>query len=281
MPESTGLSSERLGALAEELAPLAVSYGLSLLGAVLVLLVGLWLSGRVKRGVAAMLGRAPEMDPMLVSFLSSLAKYVVMALTVILVLGQFGIETTSIIALLGAAGLAVGLALQGTLSNIAAGVMLLLFRPFRVGHYVEVAGHAGTVKEVNLFTTELATPDNVQIIVPNGEVWGTAVTNFSAHATRRVDLVAGISYGDDIGKAMDVLKRMIDQEPRIHRDPEPFMAVTNLGDFSVDITLRLWCDAGEYWGLKFDLTRRIKEEFDRNGVDIPFPTQTHLQKAAS
>jgi small conductance mechanosensitive channel len=182
---------------------------------------------------------------------------------------------------LGAAGLAIGLALQGTLSNLAAGVMLLLFRPFRVGHFVEIAGQAGTVKEVGLFTTELATPDNVQIIVPNGDVWGTAVTNFSAHDTRRVDLVAGISYNDDIGAAMDVLKRAIDGEPRILRDPEPFMAVTNLGDFSVDITLRLWCKSSDYWGVKFDMTRRIKEDFDKNGVDIPFPTQTHLQKSAN
>lgn len=270
-------SAEDVNAMLAELAPLAVQYGLTLLGAIAVLIIGLWVAGTLKKLVANSLRRVSGMDEMLVGFLSSLVKYLVYVVTAIVLLGQFGIETTSVIALLGAAGLAIGLALQGTLSNVAAGVMLLIFRPFKVGDFVEVAGQAGTVKSVSLFVTELATPDNVQIVAPNGDVWGSAVMNYSFHDTRRVDLVMGIGYGEDINKAMATFKTEIGKDTRILKDPEPFMAVSNLGDSSVDITVRVWVANADYWGVKFDLTKAFKEALDANGIDIPFPTRTLVQ----
>ena len=196
------------------------------------------------------------------------------------VLSQFGIETTSLVAVLGAAGLAVGLALQGTLSSVAAGVMLLIFRPFKVGDYVEVAGKAGTVDALTLFVTELNTPDNVHIIIPNAEVWGTAVVNYSYNSTRRVDLIMGIDYGDDIDKAMTAINAEIAKDNRIHQSPEPFVAVTELADSSVNLVIRVWCDAGNYWGVKFDLTKAFKQRFDADGISIPFP-QTVIHQAAN
>lgn len=256
------------------LLPIAVELGMSMIGALLVLIIGLWLAGRARVWTIRALGRAPTVDDMLKNFLGGIVKYLIIIATLLAVLGEFGVETTSLLAVLGAAGLAVGLALQGTLSNVAAGVMLLLFRPFKVGNFVEVAGKSGTVKDLGLFTTELATPDNVQIVIPNGDVWGAAVTNYSFHATRRVDFTFGISYADDIDKAIGVIRRVIEADGRAHDDPEPLIAVQGLGDSSVDLVVRVWCDAGDYWPLKFDLTKAVKEAFDREGVSIPFPTRT-------
>jgi len=190
------------------------------------------------------------------------------------VVAQFGVEISSLLVVFGSAGLAVGLALQGTLSNVAAGVMLLLFRPFKIGDFVDVGGHSGTVQVISLFITELATPDNVQIIIPNSAVWGSSVKNFSFHDTRRVDLAVGISYADDIDKGMAVVHDVIKADSRVNGDPEPMVAVSNLGDSSVDLVVRVWCAAGDYWPLKFALTKAIKEGLDANGVSIPFPTRT-------
>ena len=187
---------------------------------------------------------------------------------------QCGIETTSLIAVFGAAGLAIGLALQGTLSNVAAGVMLLIFRPFKVGDFVEAGGTAGTVKGITLFVSELATPDNVQILVPNSQVWGTIVKNYSHHETRRVDLVMGIDYADDIDKAQTVVERVVKADSRVLADPAPMVVVGNLGESSVDLTIRVWCQSGDYWPLKFDLTKTLKQEFDKEQLSIPFPQQT-------
>jgi len=256
------------------LIPTVSDMGLNLVGALLVLLIGFWIAGRVRKWIKNALDKLPNFDDTLTSFLASLARYVVIAITLLAVLNQFGVETTSFIALIGAAGLAVGLALQGTLSNVASGVMLLIFRPFRIGQFVDVGGHAGTVKALSLFTTELATPDNVQIIIPNAAVWGSSVKNFSAHPTRRCDITMGIAYDADINKAMEILKATWEKDDRIHKDPEPFQAVANLGDSSVDIAVRLWVDAGDYWGVKFDLQKAFKEAFDAGGIDIPFPTRT-------
>lgn len=257
-----------------ELTPLIITHGLSFTGAALILLAGLWFSGRADKWVVALVRRSPHIDDMLQGFFGNIARYVVLITTILAVLGQFGIQTTSLIAVLGAAGLAVGLALQGTLSNVAAGVMLLIFRPFRAGHFVEVGGIAGTVKELSLFTTELATADNVQIIVPNSQVWGQAVRNYSFHATRRVDIIFGISYGDDIGKAMAAIRAVIDADPRCRKDPAPLIAVTALSASSVDIVLRVWTRTEDYWPVKFDTTRAVKERLDAEGITIPFPTQT-------
>jgi small conductance mechanosensitive channel len=217
------------------------------------------------------------LDDTLFGFFGSLARWVILVIAGIFILGQFGIQTTSLVALIGAAGLAIGLALQGTLTNLAAGVMLLIFRPFKVGDYITAGGHSGTVKAIDLFTTELATPDNVQIIVPNGQIWSGSITNFSAHETRRVDLAFGVGYGVNLKDAESLIRDLIDADERIHTDPEPFVKVTNLGDFAVDFTVRVWSDAGDYWGIKHDLTRAVKEAFDENGIDIPFPTQTVLR----
>ncbi|WP_420560834.1 mechanosensitive ion channel family protein [Tepidicaulis sp.] len=259
---------------ADALMPLVVEHGLNLIGAVAILIIGFWFAGRARNWTVRGLGRMPRFDDMLKNFFGAIVRYLVIIVTVLAVLGQFGIETTSLIAVLGAAGLAVGLALQGTLSNVAAGVMLLIFRPFRTGQYVEVGGIAGTVKELTLFTTELNTPDNVQIIVPNSSVWGQAIRNYNAYSTRRVDITFGISYGDDINKAMDIIKAEIAKDARILKDPEPFIAVLGLGESSVDIVTRSWTATGDYWPVKFDLTKAVKEEFDRGGITIPFPSRT-------
>ena len=271
MPET--LSTE-LQKHADALVPLMLEYGMSLIGAVLVLILGLWVANLARNWVARVLSRAPQVDEMLKGFLGSLVKYAIIGVTLIAVLGQFGVETTSLIAVFGAAGLAIGLALQGTLSNIAAGVMLLIFRPFRAGDVVEVGGLIGTVKQLSLFTTELATADNVQIIVPNGDIWGTAVKNFSFYATRRLDLIFGISYDDDIDLAMRTIRNCLDADPRCQKDPEPLIAVGALGDSSVNITVRVWCQNADYWPLSFDLRREVKIAFDRVGITIPYPTRT-------
>jgi small conductance mechanosensitive channel len=251
-----------------------VTYGLNMIGALVIFIIGMWLAGRVRNLVQKIFARHEELDPMLGAFLSSLARYLVIIVTILAVLAKFGVETTSLLAVFGAAGLAVGLALQGTLSNLAAGVMLLLFRPFKIGDFVEVAGLNGTVKKVSLFLTELATGDNVQMLVPNAEVWGSAITNYNAHPKRRVDFVFGIGYGADIDAAMAIIKDLAVADARTYKDPEPFLVVSNLGDSSVDITVRIWCDTSDYWKLKFDLTKAVKEAFDAKGIDIPFPTRT-------
>ncbi len=181
---------------------------------------------------------------------------------------------------MGAATLAIGMALQGTLSDLAAGFMLILFRPYKLGQFVDIAGTSGTVKDINLFVTELATPDNVQIIVPNGQAWGAVITNFSHHATRRVDLVFGIDYGDDIEKAKAIILRLADADERVMSDPAPWVRVTNLGDSSVDLTTRIWVAAEDFWEVKFGLTQAVKEAFDNEGISIPYPHTVEIKRDA-
>jgi small conductance mechanosensitive channel len=258
------------------------AYALNIVVAIAILLAGIWISGRVG-GLIRNLGiKYPKLDVTLFSFLGALARWAIVALTIIVVLGQFGVETTSLIALIGAAGLAVGLALQGTLSNLAAGVMLLIFRPFKVGDYVTAGGHSGTVEEISLFTTSLVSPDNVLTIVPNGDIWASAVTNYSAKDIRRLDLVFGVSYATDLKAAEQALRDVIGEDDRIRSDPaEPFVAVTNLGASSVDFTTRVWCSASDYWALRFHMLQAVKETFDARGIDIPFPTTTIVRQDAS
>lgn len=259
---------------------LATTYGLSVVYAIIVLIVGWWAAGAISRAVRKGLQHTHRLDATIVEFAASTVRYFILAVVVITVLQLFGIQTTSLIAVLGAASLAIGLALQGTLSNVAAGVMLLIFRPFRAGDYVEVAGESGTVKSISLFVTELATPDNIQIVIPNGDVWGNAVRNYSAHPTRRVEIKVGIGYDDDMDKAMAVFHRVIDADDRIHRIPEPFVAITALGDSAVEVTARVWCATGDFWPLKFDLTKRLKEALDGEGISIPFPHMQIVRQAA-
>jgi small conductance mechanosensitive channel len=258
----------------EEITAFVATYGLSVIGGLIILVVGWIVAGSVRRAVDRALSKIEKMDVTLRQFLASLVRYVILIFVVLAVLAQFGIQTASLIAIFGAAGLAVGLALQGTLSNLAAGVMLLLFRPFKVGQYVEAGGKAGTVKAIDLFVTELATPDNVQILIPNGQIWGSSVTNYSFHETRRVDFLVGIDYGDDIDKAFDVIKEVIAKDSRCLKDPEPMIVVGELADSSVNIIVRVWSAGSDYWAVKFDLTKAFKETLDAAGISIPFPQRT-------
>lgn len=259
---------------ADMIAVLLTTYGLSVLGGLVVLIIGWTIAGWAKRAIDRGLGKIERIDATLSSFLASATRYVILVLTVLAVLSEFGIQTASLITVFGAASLAIGLALQGTLSNLAAGVMLLFFRPFHVGDYVEAGGHAGTVKAIDLFMTEFATPDNVQILVPNGKIWGDAVVNYSHHDTRRADFVIGIDYGDDIDKAFEVIRGVIAADGRVNAEPEPLVVVGELADNSVNIVIRAWCAAGDYWSLKFEMTKAFKEALDKAGISIPFPQRT-------
>ncbi|PWG18472.1 mechanosensitive ion channel family protein [Salibaculum griseiflavum] len=247
--------------------------------ALAIFVIALWLSGWIKSRIIKASETSPKFDATLARFLASVARYAILAIAVIFILGRFGIETTSLAALVGAVGLAIGFALQGSLANLAAGVMLVVFRPFKAGDYVNAGGQSGTVDEITLFTTEMTTPDNVKIIVPNGDVFSGAITNYSHYDTRRCDLVFGVSYDTDLKKAEKIITDIVTKDERVMSDPAPFVKVTNLGDSSVDFTVRAWCAASDYWDLKFHLTRAVKEAFDKQGVDIPFPTQTLIQQA--
>lgn len=254
-----------------------VALGLNVAGAAAIFVVAFWLSGFAKRQIIRIGLKYEELDDTLFLFLASLAKYVILTIATIFVLSRFGIQTTSLVALLGAAGLAIGLALQGTLSNLAAGVMLLGFRPFKIGDFVEIGGFAGTVKAITLFTTEIATSDNVQITIPNGDIWATSIKNYSHYDRRRCDIVIGVSYDTDLKKAEAALRKVISADSRALAEPEPFVKVTNLGDSSVDFSLRVWAMADVFWDMKFGLLREIKEEFDRQSIDIPFPTSIQIE----
>jgi small conductance mechanosensitive channel len=245
-------------------------YGLSILAALVILVIGLWIAKKVKVGfVTAM--QKKEIDPTLVGFFSSMLHGALIVFVVIAAISKLGIQTTSFVAVIGAAGLAVGLALQGSLSNFASGVLLILFKPFQAGNFIKAGGEAGTVVEVGILTTELKTPDNVKIIMPNSAIMGSSITNFSAHPTRRVDMTVGVGYGDDLNKAKQIMEDLIAADERILKEPAPQVAVANLGDSSVDFVVRPWVNAADYWAVKFDFTKAVKEKFDAEGVSIPFP----------
>jgi len=267
--------------LVQTVVTLVSTWGLQVIGALAVLLVGRVVAGWLRRTVRRALERA-EVDAVLVPFLSNGLYYLTLAAVVIAVLSLFGIETTSLIAVLGAAGLAVGLALQGTLSNFASGVMLLLFRPFKVGDFVEVGGVAGSVQEIGIFSTQLHTPDNVKITIPNSAVYGQTIKNYSANDTRRNDLVIGISYDDDIARAIQTIRQILAADSRVLEDPEPVVAAADLADSSVNLVVRPWCAGSDYWPLRFDLTRKIKEELEAAGCSIPYPQRdVHLHQRES
>jgi len=256
------------------------SYGLKVVGAVVVLIVGRMVAGLIRRGVRKGLERA-EIDPTLVPFLSKGAYYLALTVVLIAVLNLFGVQTASLVAVLGAAGLAVGLALQGTLSNFAAGVMLLIFRPFRIDDFIDAAGTTGTVVEIGIFATTLKSPDNIMIILPNSQVYGAMIKNFNGFDTRRVDMVMGISYDDDIQVAIDTIASIVADDARVLPEPEVKIAVANLGDSAVDIVVRPWCKSEDYWGLRFDLNRRLKESLEAAGCSIPYPQRdVHLFQEA-
>ncbi|MEQ9489371.1 MAG: mechanosensitive ion channel [Alphaproteobacteria bacterium] len=271
------MNSEQVQEIIDQVVDVVAVYGLNVIGALAILIIGWIAAGWARSAAERALGRIKAVDDTLRPFLASLVRYVILAFVVVAVLEQFGFETTSLIALIGAAGLAIGLALQGTLSNLAAGVMLLMFRPFKVGQYIDAGGNAGTVKSVNLFTTDLTTPDNVLIIVPNKDLWNTSIKNFNAFDTRRLDFLLGIGYGDDINKAFEVIQSILNGDDRCQKEPASLVAVSALGDSSVNITVRVWCAGSDYWALKWDLTKAFKEGLDSAGIEIPFPQRTvHL-----
>jgi small conductance mechanosensitive channel len=252
--------------------PFVTTYGLQVLGAIVILIVGKIGAGVCSNLVRKVLGTA-KTDPVLIGFLANMVRYAILAFTVIAALSKFGIQTTSFIAVLGAAGLAVGLALQGSLSNFAAGVLLLIFRPFGLDDFVSAGGATGKVVEIGIFTTTLHTPDNQKVIIPNSAVMGGNITNVNANPTRRVDLTAGISYGDDIAKAKAVLEKILADHPKVLADPAPTVAVVELADSSVNFVVRPWVNSADYWDVYFEVTRAIKEEMDKSGISIPFPQQ--------
>lgn len=244
---------------------------LSIIGAISILVLGWMVSVWAARFVRRLVENSPRLDRTLGLVFAALARWTILAFTIIAVLNQFGVQTASIIALLGAAGLAIGLALQGTLSNIAAGVMLLALRPFKVGDAVEIGGTSGIIDELGLFSTQMHTYDNVAIYMPNSRIWGAEVRNLSRNPTRRLDLVYGIGYSDDIGKASDTIKRILEADERILAEPEYLIGVDSLGDSSVNLLVRPWVNRTDYLNVKLDLNRAVKEAFDANGISIPFP----------
>ncbi|MGI3185238.1 mechanosensitive ion channel family protein [Nioella aestuarii] len=249
----------------------------SVVAAILLLFAAFIIGGWVRRKIVKIALAREELDDTLFTFLGNLARYAVLILALVVVLNTFGVQTTSLVAAIGAAGLAIGLALQGTLSNVAAGVMIILFRPIKLGDFVSVAGVSGNVKDISLNTTELATLDNVQVIVPNASVWGSVITNYSVYDTRRAEWTFGVSYGSNLATAEKVIRDTILSDPRALKDPEPFCQVNNLGDSSVDFLVRVWCASSDKFAFEADMKRQVKEALDKAGIDIPFPTQTLIQ----
>lgn len=262
-----------------ELTSLAVTYGLQLASAVATLIVGLWIV-RIVIGVVGKVMEKSNTDPSLTGFIRSLVSILLKIMVYITAIGMLGVEMTSFIAILGAAGLAVGMALSGTLQNFAGGVMILLFKPYKVGDFIEAQGYSGSVKEIQIFITILTTPDNKTVMIPNGPLATGSLINFSAQSTRRVDWVFGIAYGDDLDKAYTVLQKFIDEDERILKDPESFMALSELADSSVNIVVRAWVNASDYWGVYFDMNEKVYRQFEQEGLSIPFPQMdVHVQNS--
>lgn len=247
-----------------------IEYGTNVIFAILIFFIGKWLANLFTSLIRKSLKRA-NLDDMLVSFIGNIAYAVLLAFVIIASLSELGVETTSIAAALAAAGLAIGLALQGSLSNFAAGIMIIAFRPFRIGDYIEAAGTAGSVKEINIFTTTLQTPDNKRIIVPNNSVTSSNICNYSANPTRRLDMVFGCGYDDDIKLAKSTIERIITASKYVLKDPAPLVAVSELGANSVDFVARPWVKSEDYWTAKFELIEQIKQAFDEEGLSIPYP----------
>jgi len=247
-------------------------FAVNLITAILIFYIGKWIVG-ILTGTVGKLMEKNNVDPTLTSFVSNLVRMTLLVFVIIAAITQLGVPSAQFVAVVGAAGLAVGLALQGSLANFAAGVLIVLFRPYKVGDYVEAAGIAGTIEHVQILTTILKTPDNKQIIVPNGQIMDSIITNYSAKDTRRVDMVVGVSYSDDLDKVQATLKELVDADERILKDPACTIAVSELADSSVNFVLRPWVNAADYWGVKFDLTEAVKKRFDKEGISIPFPQQ--------
>ncbi|GAA05061.1 small-conductance mechanosensitive channel MscS [Photobacterium leiognathi] len=257
---------------------LLIQYAVNLVSALLILFIGNMIVKAVAGAVAKVL-RKKDMDNAVVEFIHGLVRYLLFVIVLIAALSRIGVQTASVVAVIGAAGLAVGLALQGSLSNFAAGVLIVAFRPFKSGDFVEVAGVSGAVESIQIFSTELRTPDNKTVVVPNSSIIGNPITNYSRNATRRIDLVIGVSYSADLQKTKEVLKRVVNADERVLKDPEPTIGVVALADSSVNFVVRPWVNTPDYWAVYFDLNQAIKEELDKEGIEIPFPQMdVHLNK---
>ncbi len=256
--------------LIAQLQDITTIYGMKILAAVLILIVGRIIAGIVK-AVAKNAAKKTKADTTIMVFIGNIAYILVMVFAVIAAINRLGVQTTSFVAILGAAGLAVGLAFQGSLSNFASGFLMVLFRPFKVGDYVQAGGVAGTIKEIHVFTTTLTTPDNIRIIVPNSKITGDNITNYTAEKQRRIDLVVGVSYGDDLDKVTGVLREVVTGYPGVLAEPEPQIAVSEMADSSVNFVVRPWSKTEEYWKVRFGLTEAIKKRLDKEGISIPFP----------
>ena len=245
-------------------------YGMKVIAAIVIFIIGRWIAKAVANFIKRLMTKS-KTDKTLVSFVGNLCYVALLAFVIVAALNQLGIQTASFIAILAAAGLAIGLALQGSLANFAAGVLMIIFKPYKLDDFVEAAGVAGTVEDIQIFTTQLKTPDNKTIIIPNSKIMGDNITNYTMKGTRRVDMVFGIGYGDDIDKARQVIKDIIEQDDRVLKDPELMIAVSELADSSVNFAVRAWTAAGDYWGFYFDTTEKVKKQFDAQGISIPFP----------
>ena len=260
---------------------LLAAYGLKIILAIIIFIVGRWVA-RLFSKLTKRIMEKRDVDQTLQSFVGNLVYYALLTFVVLAALSQIGIQTTSFIAVIGAAGLAIGLALQGSLSNFAAGILMIIFRPFKVGDYIEGAGVAGTVESIQIFTTQLKTPDNKIIIIPNSKISGDNIVNYSTKGSRRVDLVFGIGYGDDIDKARQVIMRIIEKDARVMKDPAPVVLLSELADSSVNFIARPWAKTGDYWGVYFDTTEAVKKRFDAESISIPYPqSDVHIYQQAA
>lgn len=252
-------------------------YGIDVIGALAILILGWMIAGWIRSAVDKSLSKVPNMDGTLRPFLSNLVRWIVLAFVIVAVLNQFGVETTSMIAVLGAAGLAIGLALQGTLSNVASGVMLLILRPFKVGDFISAGSLSGTVVEIGLFTSELKTGDGVYIMAPNSQIWNTTITNFSRNSTRRIDIVVGVAYDDDLDVAQKALQSLMDGQALVLKNPASETMIKSLGDSSVNINMRCWVNTADYWDAFWALNKGAKAAVESAGCSIPFPQRdVHL-----
>ncbi|MFC1494167.1 mechanosensitive ion channel family protein [Thermodesulfobacteriota bacterium] len=257
---------------------LLVQYSLQLIAAVLIFVIGRYVAILLKKLIQKLLVKS-KVEETLVSFFTSISYVAMMAIVVIVALDRLGVKTTSFVAIIGAAGLAIGLAMQGSLANFAAGVLMIIFKPFKVGDLIEAAGATGVVEEIGIFTTIIKTPDNKEIIIPNGKVTGDNIVNYTSKDKRRVDIVAGVSYSDDLDKVRTVLEQILSEDERILKDPAPMIAVMELAESSVNFTVRSWVKTEDYWNVFFATQEKIKKRFDDEGISIPFPQQDiHLFK---
>ncbi|MDB2331348.1 mechanosensitive ion channel [Alteromonas sp.] len=256
----------------------AIPWGINIAMAIAIYVIGRLIVGLLLSVFRRVMAKS-KYDAMLVDFLEAIISALLMLFVIVASLDQLGVDTTSLVAILGAAGLAIGLSLQDSLKNFAAGVMLLVFKPFKSGDFVEAAGTSGTVQKIGIFTSTMTTPDNKEIIVPNGAIYAGNITNYSAKETRRVDMVVGIGYDADLKKAKTILREMLEADERVLAEPAPTVAVAELADSSVNFVVRPWVKASDFWGVKFDFTEAVKLRFDEEGISIPFPQMdVHLHK---